>query len=257
MISAIALAFSLIQLKHNDNILSLHKIIKKPLLLKQSPTARAHPNLETLFKTFPINEPLPKLTNKWNQAELNYFDSQLNRAHRKKELMLIKKKVYYKNVILFVQQMQNVINFWRAALVKANIAISFYSFTLKWYTLELSDFDCDTLNNNPGVKSWINMLSNRFNVSTNIALDLLTDKIYLLDDVRAWCPLAKYIRVIMRNGIGCNIVDVIINFFLLIVILYQSLEFLYYHQPKQQEPPTLFIPLKKSKRFCTKWWLCQ
>lgn len=42
---------------------------------------------------------------------------------------------------------------------------------------------------------------------TSIVLDLLTDKSYSLKDVRAYCPLAQYVRVIMRHGIGCNIVD--------------------------------------------------
>lgn len=29
---------------------------------------------------------------------------------------------------------------------------SFYNFALKWYIFELNDFDCNTLNNNLGIK---------------------------------------------------------------------------------------------------------
>lgn len=34
------------------------------------------------------------------------------------------------------------------------------------------------------------------------------DKSYLLNDTRACCPSAQYMRAIMRYGIGSNIVDV-------------------------------------------------
>ena len=79
---------------------------------------------------------------------------------------------------------------------------------MEWYTSELSDFNQDALNNDPDVKSWISTLSNRFKVPTNVALGLLTDQTYLLNDARARRPPAQYVRAIIRHGIGCNIVDV-------------------------------------------------
>ena len=42
---------------------------------------------------------------------------------------------------------------------------------------------------------------------TSIALDLLTNKKYSLEDARARRPPAQYMRAIMQHGIGCNIVD--------------------------------------------------
>lgn len=58
------------------------------------------------------------------------------------------------------------------------------------------------------MKNWISTLSNRFKVPTSIALSLLTDKTYSLNDARARRFPAQYIRAIMRHGIGCNIVDI-------------------------------------------------
>ena len=43
---------------------------------------------------------------------------------------------------------------------------------------------------------------------TSVALGLLSDETYTLDDARARRPPAQYVRAIMRHGIGCNIVDV-------------------------------------------------
>ncbi len=41
-----------------------------------------------------------------------------------------------------------------------------------------------------------------------IALSLLTDKTYSLNDAHAQQPPAQYVRAIMRHGIGCNIVNI-------------------------------------------------
>ena len=122
--------------------------------------------------------------------------------------MSVGKDVYYRNVVLFIQRLQSLVTFRGATLVKANIATSLRGSALEWYTSELSDFDCDALNNDPGVKSWVNTLSHRFKVPTSVALGLLTDETYSLDDARARRPPAQYVRAIMRHGIGCNIVDV-------------------------------------------------
>ena len=95
-----------------------------------------------------------------------------------------------------------------AVLVKANIAISLQNSALEWYTSELSNFDCDALNNNTGVKSWVNTLFHRFGVPTSVAFGLLTDETYFFNDVWARQPSAQYVRAIMEHGIGCNFVNV-------------------------------------------------
>lgn len=111
-------------------------------------------------------------------------------------------------MILFVQRYQSFIIFRDVALVKANIVILLCSSALEWYTSELSDFDQDALNNDPGVKSWINTLSHYFKVPISVGLGLLTDKTYFLDDTQARWPSAQYLHTIMRHSIGCNIVNV-------------------------------------------------
>ncbi len=116
---------------------------------------------------------------------MGYFDPHLDRAHGEGEIVSVGKDVYYRNVILFVQRLQSLVTFRGAALVKANIVTSLQGSALKWYTSELSDFDRNTLNNNPGIKSWVNTLSHCFKVPTSVVLGLLTDETYSLDDARA------------------------------------------------------------------------
>lgn len=55
--------------------------------------------------------------------------------------------------MLFIQRFQNLVIFREAALVKANIGTSLQDSALEWYTSELSDFDRNTLNNDPSMKS--------------------------------------------------------------------------------------------------------
>lgn len=91
--------------------------------------------------------------------------------------------------------------------MKANIAISLHISALKCYILELSNFDQDALNNDPGVKSQINTLSQRFKVPTSIALDFLTNKTYSLNNAQARQPSVQYVHTIIQHNIGYNIVN--------------------------------------------------
>ena len=205
--SAVATAVAPIQAQYESEMLFLREMIEKSLLLRDSPSATPLPDPNTTLKAPPDGD-LKASTERWNQAELGYFDPHLDRAHGEGGIVLVGKNVYYRNVVLFVQHLQNLVTFRGATLVKVNIATSFQGSVLKWYTSELSNFNRDTLNNDPSVKSWVNILSHRFKVPTGMALGLLTDKTYTLDDVPAQQPPAQYVRAIIRHGIRCNIVDV-------------------------------------------------
>lgn len=85
--------------------------------------------------------------------KLGYFDSHLDKTHKESEVVLIKKDVYYKNMVLFMEHLQSLVTFRNVVFIKANIFISFHNSALKWYTLEFSNFDQDALNNNPGIKN--------------------------------------------------------------------------------------------------------
>ncbi len=209
MTSAVAITVSSIQAKHESEMLSLQEMIEKSLLLRDSPSATPPPNPDAAPKAHLGADPLPKsTTERWNQADLGYFDPYLDRAHGERKIVSVGKDVYYRNIVLFVQRLQSLVTFRDAALMKANIVTSLRGSALEWYTSEFSDFDRNALNNDLGVKSWINTLSYRFKVPTSVVLGLLTDETYSLDDARARRPPAQYVHAIMRHGIGCNIVNV-------------------------------------------------
>lgn len=170
------------QTKYEEKMLALRKMIEKALLLRESGSSTPLPDPKAFSKLFPPADLPSKSTKKWNQADLGYFDPHLDKVHGEGEIVFVDKDVYYRNVVLFVQHLQSLITFKGAALVKVNVATSLRGSALEWYTSELSNFDRDALNNDPDVKSWINTLSYRFKVPTNIALDLLIDESYSLED---------------------------------------------------------------------------
>lgn len=78
-------------------------MIEKSLLLTDSTFANPPPDPDAALKALPSSNSLPKAsTERWNQANLEYFDLNLNRAHEKDKIVFVKKDVYYKNVILFI-----------------------------------------------------------------------------------------------------------------------------------------------------------
>lgn len=110
--------------------------------------------------------------------------------------------------MLFISRLQSLITFKRAAFVKANIVTSFWTAALECYISELNNVNRHILNNNLGVKSWINTLSHCFEKLTSIAFGLFTNETYFLNNTQAQRPFVQYVYTIMQYGIKYNIVDV-------------------------------------------------
>lgn len=106
MSSAVTTAVAAIQAKHKNKMLSLWEIIEKSLLLKEFLFAASPPDLDASPKALSGDYSLLNAsTERWNQAELGYFDHHLDREHGQGEIVSVRKNVYYRNVVLFVQHL--------------------------------------------------------------------------------------------------------------------------------------------------------
>ena len=106
-------------------MLSLREMIEKSLLLRDSQSVTLPPDPDATPKSLFAGDSLPKpSTERWNQADLGYFDPHLDKAHGEGEVVSVGKDVYYRNVVLFVKRLQSLVTFKEAALVKANVATS-------------------------------------------------------------------------------------------------------------------------------------
>ena len=190
VISAITTAVTALQARYNDNMLFLCKIIKKFLYFNASPlSSTPTPNIKAFAKALtPTEDAIKASSERCIQAQLGYFNPYLDKVNGKGKVMLIRKNVYYRNMVLFLQRFQSFVTSCNATLVKTNIPTSLCSSALKWYILEFSNFDWNALNNNIGIKSWINTLSTCFKIPTTVILNLLTDKTYSLNNLQACCP---------------------------------------------------------------------
>ena len=156
--SAVVSTLAGFRAKHNDDIQSLCEMLEKALPAKDS--SAPSPDAQTLGVCDPDNKPKavssPDLTSKgsqerWNQADLGYFDPYLDvKAHGPGKVVLVGKDVYYRNEVLFVKRVQNLVTFKVAATVKTSMVILLFGSALEWYTSRLSNFDRDVLNNTPG-----------------------------------------------------------------------------------------------------------
>lgn len=190
-------------------MLTLWKMIEKSLLLKDSSSSPSSPNSNAFSKILPLTNLQSKATDRWNQLNLCYFNLYLDtKVHGIGKVILVTENVYYKNIMLFMQHIWNLVTFKGAALVKTNIFILLKKSAIKWYISELAKFNCNMLNNNLNMKNWINMLFQRFKVFISIVLGLLTNETYLFDNAHHCQPLAQYMQAIMQYKIGYNISNI-------------------------------------------------
>lgn len=100
-------------------------MIEKSLFLKEFYFAilffDSHVSPKALFGGDSLSKTLIK---KWNQIDLSYFKPYIDRAHKKGEIVLVGKDVYYQNIVLFLQRFQSLVTFWEATFLKTNIATS-------------------------------------------------------------------------------------------------------------------------------------
>ncbi len=104
------------------------------------PTLLQPPLLSLHSEPFVI--PSEQLTReeRWNQADHGYLDPHFaDKANGVGEVVSVWKDVYYRNVVLFTQHIQNRVTFRGATLVKANISTSLRGSSTEWYISELED----------------------------------------------------------------------------------------------------------------------
>ena len=104
--SAVAAALASAQTKHEEEILALREMIEKALLLIESGSFTPPSNPNASSKLSSPADLLLKSTERWNQADLGYFDPHLDRAHGEGEIGLVGKDIYYRNVVLFVHRLR-------------------------------------------------------------------------------------------------------------------------------------------------------
>lgn len=125
-------------------------------------------------------------SDRWNPADLGYFDPHLDKSYGEGEIVIVGKDLYFRNAILFVERVRDVATVKGDATVRTNLNTALRGAALKWYTAELSNLERTGLRNDPrGVDEWCNALLARFKELPGVALSNLTIEKYTLADARA------------------------------------------------------------------------
>ena len=150
-------------------------------------------------------------TERWNSADLGYFDPHLEKSYGEGEIVTVGKDLYYRSVILFVERVRDLATVKGDALVRTNLNTSLRGAALRWYTAELSNLERTGLRNDPrGVEEWCSALLRRFKELPGVALSHLTSEKYTMADARAKREPADYVQAIMRHAKAADI-DSLLN----------------------------------------------
>lgn len=144
----------------------------------------------------PLIEPdflAPSINKKWVQVDLRYFDPYFNLFYEKREIITVRRDIYYWSVVFFIQQIRDLVAFRKSDLVKANFSALLCNAALECYTLELDNLECNNLRSKSSMGKWFASLTAQFKISTAMILGILVNMKYTLNDTRAYWEPAQYI----------------------------------------------------------------
>ena len=96
-------------------------------------------------------------------------------------------------MVFFVQCIQNLVTFKRAAVVKTTVPILLYGSIFEWYILERDNQEYICLDKKFNIYTYVTTLIQQFKVPTNAGWGLLTSEYYILDKAHWRQLLAQYV----------------------------------------------------------------
>lgn len=150
----------------------------------------------------PINQPVPLAIDsgskeQWNASDIGYFNPHLDASYSEGEIVTVGKEIYYRNVYLFVKQVQDLASIKGDMLVKTNLNTALRGAAQSWYTAELSNLERSGLRSVAnGVETWCFLLAARFKKPSGVALTKLTKQKYTIKDARNRREPASYVQTI-------------------------------------------------------------
>ena len=149
-------------------------------------------------------------TKRWNIADVEYFDSYLNKSYDEDEIVTVEKNIYYRNVMLFVKKIKDIAQIKDSTIVRTDLNECLREVAQDWYIVELFNlerielrFDINEMN------AWCDALIERFKKLTEIVLNKLTIEKYILKDARNRRESISYVQTIVRHVKSSNITEIL------------------------------------------------
>lgn len=112
---------------------------------------------------------------RWNPAELGYFDPQLDKSYPKGDIISVNKETWIRDVHLFVARVKDLVNLKGAPVVQNNPNTALRGAAQDWYIAELNDLERGALRDDRGNKAelWIFTLVKRFKEQNQVYNQLI------------------------------------------------------------------------------------
>lgn len=143
---------------------------------------------------------------RWNLFDLEFFDFNLDKSFDNDDVVTVNKNVYFRNVILFIDKVRDLIVIKNSTTVRANINTALRDSALIWYIAELFNLKkIDLRADHNDVKEWCKILLIRFRENFDVALTHLTSEKYTLYDARFKRESSSYVQFVLRHARFANI----------------------------------------------------
>ena len=158
------------------------------------------------FKSFEDSDIDDAEAKRWNTANIEYFDSYLNKSYEEDEIVTIEKNIYYRNVMLFVKKIKNIAQIKESVTVRIDLNECLREAAQNWYIAELFNLKRTELRADiDEVNVWCEALIQRFKELTEMTLNKLTFEKYILKNAKNRRESASYVQTIVRHAKKVNI----------------------------------------------------
>ena len=135
--------------------------------------------------------------------KVNFFDFEQKEKNKSFTIIVYSNKhVFYKNVYVFVERLQNMIKQHNEKIIENLVIACLRDEILKWYIVEIDD-DYRDLFRDVKFDNWNRILINRFKIRIFVILNRLTNQKYSLNDIkrkvifRTWfLQMFRYVKIV-------------------------------------------------------------
>ena len=147
-------------------------------------------------------------TSKFKIEKVSFFD--FEKQEKNKSITIIvhsSKHVFYKNVYVFVERLQNMIKQHDEKIIENLVIACLRDDVLKWYIVEIDD-DYRDLLRNVKLDNWSRILINRFKIRVSVVLNRLTNQKYSLNDIKREVTFKTWFLQMLRYVKAVNLFDI-------------------------------------------------
>ena len=138
--------------------------------------------------------------NRWNAAEIEFFDSLYDEKSAAIENVIehSEKDIYFRNVHVFIERVKDMTQIKDDILIRNNLYSRLRNIAFAWYTFNFSDDHKRLIKFDIEVDEWIKILLKKFKQSSKTVLATVIKEKYTMKDVRKRRKFVKYAQIIIK-----------------------------------------------------------